>query len=140
MPDRPVLLYDGTCSFCAWTVQFVLRHERKRTLHFAALQSAYGSEALARHPELRGVDSMIWLAPAASGGPQRAVVRSEAALQVARYLGGPWRLASLARVVPRPLRDAAYDLVAQHRHRLFGLAERCVIPPPAEQSRFFDWG
>ena len=33
-----LLLYDGTCGFCAQSVQFVLRHDRKRrTLRFSSL-------------------------------------------------------------------------------------------------------
>ena len=79
---------------------------------------------------------MIWVEPAADSRPERVFVRSEAGLRVARYLGGPWRLAAVARLVPRVLRDAAYDLVARHRHRLTRDTDRCVIPPAAARERF----
>ena len=39
---RPVLLYDGTCGFCAESVQLVLRHDRRGALQFAALDSSFG--------------------------------------------------------------------------------------------------
>ena len=137
-PPDAVLLYDGTCGFCAGSVQFVLRHERpggERTLRFATLEGALGDEARRAHPELAGVDSVIWLEP----GTGRVLVRSEAALAVAAYLGGPWRvLAALGRLVPRRLRDAAYDLIARNRYRIAGRVEACPLPTPEQRGRFVD--
>ena len=137
---HPVLLYDGTCGFCAESVQLVLRHDRRRTLRFAALQGQFGEAVRARHPELRRIDSVVWVDPAASGKPGRVLVRSDAALQVARYLGGWWRLLEVGRLVPRPVRDAAYDLIARHRHTLSGGGPACLVPAPEERERFLDGG
>lgn len=134
--EAPVLLYDGTCSLCDRSVQFILRHERRHTLRFAALESPFGARVLARHPALHDVDSVVWFEPAMGG--EGVFVRSAAALRAARYLGGPWRLVALARAIPRPLRDWAYDLVARHRHWVFGRTERCVVPPAHVRSRFLD--
>ena len=131
-----VLLYDGTCGFCAASVQFVLRHERRRrTLRFATLDGTLGERARRAHPELAGVDSVIWLEG------ERVLVRSEAALAVAAYLGGPWRaLAALGRLVPRRLRDAAYDLIARNRYRIAGRVESCPVPTPDQRGRFVELG
>lgn len=131
----PVLLYDGACGFCGTAVRLALRHDRRGTLRFAALGSAWGRGVAARHPELEGTDSMVWLEPGGAGAPERVFVRSEAALRLAAYLGGAWRLLSAARAVPRAVRDAAYDLVARHRHRLPG-GGACVVPSAAERARF----
>lgn len=134
-----LLLYDGTCGFCARTVQFVLRHERRqRTLQFASLQSTTGREIRGRHPELSDVDSVIWYEPAANGNNERLLVRSEAALRVCQYLGGVWRGVSWLVVVPRPVRDGVYDFVARHRHRIAPGAQMCVLPSPEERGRFVD--
>jgi len=111
----------------------VLRHDRRRTLRFASLQGAFGNRVRASHPELDRVDSVVWV----EGG--RVLVRSDAALRVARYLGGWWRLALLARALPRPLRDAGYDLIARHRHRLGGDGPQCLVPDPAVRDRFLDF-
>jgi predicted DCC family thiol-disulfide oxidoreductase YuxK len=134
----PLLLYDGSCGFCAESVQFVLRHDRRRrTLRFASLQGAVGSEVRARHPELEGVDSVIWYE---SDSPRDVLlVRSSAVLRVLRYLGGAWRpLGWIGGVVPRPLRDLAYDFIARHRHRLVRGAPLCVIPAADQRDRFVD--
>src|SRR5437868_3583859 len=100
-----LLLFDGTCGFCAESVQFVLRHEaRNRSLTFASLQSATGARVRAAHPELDSVDSVVWYEPAANGRPETVLVRSSAVLHVLDYLGGLWRvLGAAGRIVPRVL-------------------------------------
>jgi predicted DCC family thiol-disulfide oxidoreductase YuxK len=131
----PVLLYDGACGLCAASVQFVLRHERRRGLRFAPLQGPFAAAVRDRHPELAGVDSMIWIESAVHG--ERIYVRSAAVLRVARYLGGAWRLAAAGWLLPQSWRDALYDTVARHRHELFA-PEQCYLPPADVRSRFLD--
>ena len=135
-----MLLYDGTCGFCAESVQLVLRHDRRRTLRFASLQGTFGSAIRERYPALNGVDSVVWVEPGTGGHDGRVLVRSDAALRVARYLGGWWHLARVARLLPRPIRDAGYDLIARHRHRLLGDGPHCLIPAPDVRHRFLDIG
>ena len=133
-----VLLYDGTCGLCASTVQWILGRDGRGTLRFAALESAYGAGVRERHGELAAIDSMVWVAPAAEGVPERVFVRSAAALRVARYLGGLWRLALVGALLPRPLRDAAYDFVARHRRHVPGARVTCLVPAPEVRARFLD--
>jgi predicted DCC family thiol-disulfide oxidoreductase YuxK len=135
-----VLLFDGTCGFCARSVQFVLDHERgARTLRFATLQGPLGDVARRDRPELAGVDSMVWYEPSAGGA--RVLVRSDAAIAVLRHLGGPWRwLAAAGRLVPRVVRDAAYDLVARNRYRIAGRGNACLLPTPEQRRRIVDLG
>lgn len=136
-----LLLYDGSCGFCARSVQFVLRHDsRRRTLRFAALDSAIGSDVRARHPAIEGVDSVVWVDPADTSEVQEVLVRSAAVLRVLKYLGGIWRvLAVVAAIVPRSLADAVYDFIARHRHKLTRGNPACLVPTPEQRSRFIDW-
>jgi predicted DCC family thiol-disulfide oxidoreductase YuxK len=128
--DRPVLLYDGLCGFCDGTVQFILRHDRRGTMQFATLQGELGQRVLSGTRELQGVDSLVMLEG------DRVHVKSEAALRIAAYLGGAWRLALVLRLVPRALRDWGYDLFARHRYRFFGKHDSCPIPAPEVRARF----
>ena len=133
----PLLLYDGTCGFCANTVQFVLRHDtRAKTLRFASLQGPIGAAIRDEHPELAAADSVVWLETADDAKP---LVRSAAGLRVLSYLGGGWKaVAAIARVLPRGVRDWGYDLIARHRHRLTAEGQACVIPTAEERARFLD--
>jgi predicted DCC family thiol-disulfide oxidoreductase YuxK len=135
----PVLLYDGACGFCADSVRLVLRHDRQATLRFAPLQGSFGAALRARHPEIASVDSMLWVEPAnGSVAHERVFVRSAAALRVARYLGGRWRVFLLGHLVPPFLRDALYDFIARHRHRIGGNRDACLVVPPAARARFLE--
>jgi predicted DCC family thiol-disulfide oxidoreductase YuxK len=130
-----VLLYDGVCGLCNRSVQFVLEHDRRGSLRFAPLQSEYGKAAISRHPELKNIDSVVLL-EIESDGAERVHTRSAAALRIASYLGGIWKLSSIAYIIPAPLRDLLYDLVARYRYRLFGKYDQCMLPPPQVRSRF----
>ena len=130
-----VLLYDGECGFCDRTVKFAMRQDRQGALRFAPLQGAFAAAVRTRHPELAGVDSLVWVENAE--GAERIWIRSAGALRLGRYLGGIWRvLAFVAALVPAPLRDLAYDAFARRRYRWFGTSEACELPSLTERARF----
>lgn len=132
-----VLLYDGECGFCARSVQFVLKHElpaHRALVQFAPLQSEFGAYVRARHPETANVDSIVWF-ETLSNGRSQARVRSAAALAVGQHLGGGWRwFAAVGRLVPRPIRDALYDVIARKRSQL--APQACVLPTASQRHRF----
>ena len=132
-PTPPIILFDGVCNLCNRSVQMVLRHDRKARFRFASLQSPVGEK-------LRGelgidrekVDSVILVEDG------RWYQESDAALRIARGLGGPWKLLGAFRLIPRPLRDAAYRLIARNRYRWFGKRETCWLPTPELRGRFLE--
>ncbi len=63
---------------------------------------------------------------------------STAALLIARHLPAPWSWLSVLRIVPRPVRDAVYRLVARNRYRWFGRQEACMVPTAELAKRFLD--
>ncbi len=131
----PILLYDGSCGFCQASVQWVLRRDRQRTLRFAPLQGVVGTAIRARHPILANADSVVWVDDP-EGPTERVAIKSDAARAILGYLGGGWGLLRLFWIVPRPVRDGVYDLIARHRHRLPMGADACLLPGPEERARF----
>lgn len=134
----PILLYDGVCGLCNTSVRMILRHDARGTMRFAALQSGYGEAIKTRHPELRDVDSMVLVERVSDTGEERVFVRSNAALCIAAYLGGAWKVFLLFHLLPRVVRDVFYDGFARHRYRLFGRYDRCLLPAADVRSRFID--
>jgi predicted DCC family thiol-disulfide oxidoreductase YuxK len=131
-PER--LFYDGTCALCHGAVRFVLARDRDGSaFRFAPLDS--DAFRRAAPPEARAAlpDSLVVLT--ADG---TLLTRSDAVIRVLERLGPPWPLLGrLARVVPRPLRDLVYDLVARVRYRVFGREpEACPVIPKPQRSRF----
>jgi predicted DCC family thiol-disulfide oxidoreductase YuxK len=130
---RHLLLFDGVCHLCDHTVQWVLAHDRTGLVHFCPIQSETGRRLYSQHgldPEHPG--SMLLLTP---GG---ALEKSDAALELAALMGPPCSWLRLLRIIPRPLRDAVYDLVSRNRYRLFGRREACWLPRPEWRQRFLD--
>lgn len=112
--DDDVILYDGVCVFCSRWVRFVAMRDVNRRFRFTAIQSVYGSrlaQALGIDPRDPDTNAVI------HGGV--AFFKSDAALTVLSSLPG-WGWTRLLRVVPKPLRDAVYSLVARNRYRIFG--------------------
>lgn len=131
--EGPVLVFDGVCVLCSRWVRFVLRHDRRQRVRFAAMQSERGRALLAGH----GLDpddpsSLLLLQEG------RAFQDTEAILRLLSELGRGWRLAGLLRVVPRALRDALYRTVARNRYRWFGRTASCLLPPASARDRFLE--
>ena len=129
-----LLFYDGHCGLCHRTVLFVLRHDPQgRAFRFAPLQ---GETFQARVPAGRRAglpDSIVILTADGS-----LLVRSSASSHMLQRLGGGWSsLGNILALIPRPIRDAAYDFVARIRYRVFGRRDDlCPIMPPELRSRF----
>ena len=128
-----LLLFDGICHLCDGAVQFILPRDQQGRIHFCPIQSELGSRLYREH----GLDpttphTMLLLTP------QGACKESAAALEIARQLGWPWRLAGILVLIPRPVRDAAYRLVARNRYRWFGRHDSCMMPRPEWRGRFLE--
>ena len=129
----PIVLFDGVCNLCNGFVRFVVRRDEAGRVSFAPLESPVGRTLCARFGlSATDADSVVVIEDGT------AYRKSTAALRLARYLDGPWSLAARLRVVPRPLRDAIYDLVAASRYQVFGKKDRCPIPDPGTRERFLD--
>jgi predicted DCC family thiol-disulfide oxidoreductase YuxK len=134
---HPIVLYDGVCGLCNRLVQFLLRRDKRGRLRFASLQSDFAARVLTRHGiDPRDLDTLHVVVNYEQADEQ-VLDRSEAILRASNELGGPWRpAATIARVIPRPLRDLAYRFVARNRYRVFGKYETCMLPDPDQQHRF----
>ena len=125
-----MLVYDGDCGFCSRSVQFILRHERRRDLLFVPRESDLGKD-LRRRFHLEAVESMLWVCDG------EVAIESGAVLRAASYLGGFWAvLAAIGSVVPTPIRNWAYRWIARNRRRLSSAAGMCFVPSAEQRARF----
>ena len=132
--ESEYVFYDGHCGLCHRTVKFILKHDRSGSaFRFAPLQgetiqSRVSADRLASLP-----DSFVVLTRDGT-----LLMRSNASLYILQSLGGGWKtLAKVLGVVPRGLRDLAYDFVARIRYRVFGRRDDlCPIVPPDLRARF----
>ena len=127
---RSVILFDGVCSFCKRSVQFIIKRDPDHYLFFAALQSDAGKELRATYNLTSDMDSFLFI------DKGTCYDKSTAALQVAKHLKGVWKIAFLFIIVPKPIRDGVYDYFAKRRYEWFEKSERCKLPTLEERERF----
>jgi len=131
-PSDHIILYDGFCYLCSRAVQFVLQRDPVGHFCFTSLQSEAGKSILLNyHRSNLALDSVVLISKG------RVYTRSDAALLILRHLSGGWRLFSFFLIIPRPIRDLLYRLVARYRYRLFGKRVSCLIALPEWEGRFF---
>jgi predicted DCC family thiol-disulfide oxidoreductase YuxK len=131
-------LYDGVCGLCNKLVRFLLEHDRHAVFMLASLQSATGTALVKRFGGRPDELSTFYVVTDYRTAAARMLGRSDAALFVAGQLGWPWKAAAPLRMLPRAVRDGAYDLVARNRYRVFGRLDQCLVPPPESRHRFID--
>ncbi len=128
-----ILLFDGDCSVCNKSVQFVLKWNQEDNIEFASLQSEIGKSIL-QHFDLNFSD----LSTVVFIDKNQAFIQSDAALQVCNYLGSPIKYLNLLKVIPKAIRNFIYDLIAKNRHLIIRKKYKCIIPTMEMKRRFLD--
>jgi predicted DCC family thiol-disulfide oxidoreductase YuxK len=123
------IVFDGTCNFCNGSVRFISKRDRRKRFTFVPSQSPQGQELAARHGFTGPTPGSILLIVG-----NTCYSRSTASLQIARRMDGLWHVFFAFVVIPRPIRDGMYKWFAARRHRFFGKAERCELPPASSQK------
>lgn len=129
--QSPIIVFDGICVLCSGWVRFLLRHDQEKGYRFAAMQTDRGRGLLMRH----GLDPDDPVSFVLVEGDD-AWRDTDAIVRVVTSLGGVWRLARMLRLIPRPVRDAAYRWLARNRYRWFGRHDACVLAPAGYEDRF----
>ncbi len=134
LPEH-IVLYDGTCVLCHRGVRALMALDTHRRLHFAPLQGPtaralgvdWDDDAPPGSATFRYVDNT-------SGIP----VLHERMDGVAAQLDVIDRLPVLARairIIPRPIADGLYRIVAATRFALFGRYDGCRLPTRSERAQ-----
>lgn len=126
------IFYDGTCGLCHRSVRFVLAEDLRGTaFRFSPLGSELFLGEIGDRPDLP--DSVIVLT-----ADRKVLLKSDAFIRILVRLGGLWRVGgTLFALIPRRVRDVAYDFVARIRYRIFGRAkDACPLLPPDLRARF----
>jgi predicted DCC family thiol-disulfide oxidoreductase YuxK len=130
--DDDVILYDGVCIFCSRWIRLVAARDDAKRFRFTQIQSAYGTrlaQTFGIDPDDPDTNAVI------HGGV--AYFKSDAALTVLSHLPG-WGWTRVFLAVPKPLRNAVYNLVAKNRCRIFGKYDACFVPDADIRERVLE--
>ena len=127
----PVILFDGVCNLCNSSVLFIIKRDPKAKFKFASLQSEFGKSHLEKFGlPVTELNSVLLIKDG------KLFQKSNAALEIAKQLGGGWPVFYVFKLVPAFLRDGFYNWIARNRYRWFGKKDACMIPTPELKSRF----
>lgn len=133
--EHPILLFDGACSLCDSLAQFVVERDEGATFRLASLQSSVGQALLEEHGlPTDDFDTFVLIEDGT------AYTKSEGALRASRHLDGLYPVLRSFLVVPRPVRNWGYDVVADNRYSWFGKKDACLLPSGNVEERFLDDG
>lgn len=130
--NKKIILFDGVCNLCDKSVQLILKNDKNDVFRFVALQSELG-EKIIKHIGIdrNKTDSIILYLPG-----NAYYYKSQAALKIAKDMGGIYNFLSLFTYLPIALTDSVYDYIAKNRYKWYGKKDQCMIPSKEILNKF----
>ena len=128
---KPIILFDGICKLCNASVQFIIKHDKKKCFLFASLQSDAAVKLLLQD-NIKKIDleSIVLI------DDNRIYRKSTAVLRIVRKLDGLWPILFVFIIIPKSIRDMIYEFIAKHRYQWFGTMKTCSWEPKENKNRF----
>jgi len=126
-----IVIFDGVCVLCESSVRFIIKRDKAGLFKFASAQSEAGKQ-LQSELGINIVNSQTMILVK----DDKAYFRSDAVLEMAKSLDGPWKALIVFKVIPRCLRDPIYNSIAKRRYRWFSKRDTCMIPDDSIRQRF----
>jgi len=125
---KMIILFDGVCNMCVWSIQFIISRDTKDLFRFASMQSIEGEKMLQKYS--LGINSIILI--------QNGVVKnkSSAVLHILYHLNTIWKFLIIFYIIPYPIRDLLYAMIAKTRYIIFGKRDKCMVPDDSINSKF----
>lgn len=129
--ESVIVLFDGMCNMCVRSVQFIIKRDNKDVFRFASIQSVIGQELIKRYSiDIKKNDSILVIKD------EHIRYRSSAALYILVYLKTIWKILLVFYLIPAPIRDALYNLIAKKRYFWFGKKNKCMVPDSSISAKF----
>lgn len=128
---KNILFFDSYCNLCNGLINFLIKHDTQKSIHFAGLNGLTAKKLL-QADFLASNNSVLFFYK------NKLYKKSTAAILAVSLLGFPWKLCLVLLVFPRFLRDPFYDFVAQNRYAWFGKRDTCRLATEKEREQFLD--
>ena len=130
---KSIIFFDGVCNLCNSSVNFIIKHDKKKQFLFASLQSDAAKEILLQYNSKKiNLDSIVLL----DNG--KLFEKSTAALRISKHLNNGLFLLYIFIIIPTFIRDYLYDYIAKNRYKWYGKKDSCMIPTKDLKSRFLE--
>lgn len=124
--NTPIVLYDGPCTLCNKSVQWLYKRDKSGRFKFGAIQGSWAKEHVPE--EFRKIDSVLFF------DGENWKTKSGALLGIAYNLPWPWRMLTVFWIIPKFIRDFMYMNCSGRRYLVFGKGYCAMVP----KDRFLD--
>lgn len=129
-----VIIFDGICKLCNASVHFIIAKDHKNVFKFAHTQSETAKKIFATNNlSTEKIDTIILV----KNGT--LLTKSDALLNITKEFKNAWLYLMFLKIIPRPISNYCYTLIAHNRYKWFGKKDRCMIPTPQLSNKFLDW-
>ncbi len=131
--NNQIILFDGVCNLCNGFVKFIIKRDPKAKFKFASLQSEIGQSLLYKFGlPTDDFHSFVYIKG------DKYFIKSSAALNVLKDMGGIWNLFFAFIIIPKFIRNFFYDIISKTRYQLFGKRNSCMVPSSEIKQRFLE--
>ena len=120
---RDILLLDGECGLCHRLAIFMDQRLNKNhtVITYKTIKSKDGMDLIKTFPQFQQNLDTVYLYRKG-----RSYIRSAAAIRCLLYLKWYWKIwFYILWVIPYPIRDTMYKIIARYRHKIFEKPELC---------------
>jgi len=128
---KKIIVFDGLCNFCNGAVNFIIKRDPTSLFSFTPIQGKLAQQLLKEHRINQYNNDTLYLITS-----DKVYTFSDAALEICKDLSGAWYLFRVFKIIPSPLRDLFYKLLARYRYKLHGRRTNCRIPDENIKNRF----
>jgi len=131
--NKIVILFDGICNLCVYSVQFIINRDSEDIFRFASIQSKIGQKFIEKYSiDITKNDSIILINDA------KVNYRSTAFLSIVTQFKGFWKITFIFYLIPTFIRDILYNFIAKRRYSLFGKKNQCIVPNSNIKKKFYE--
>ena len=122
--ERDILLLDGDCGLCNKLAIFLDKRLGKgKDIAYRAILSHEGQELITTFPQKQQDADTVYLL---RNG--KSYIRSAAGIRCLLYMKWYYRMwFPILWIIPFPLRDIVYRIIAKYRHKIFKKPETCLF-------------
>ncbi len=122
--ERDVLLLDGDCGLCHRLAIFIDKRKHSNAdIAFRPIESEEGQDLISSFSEKQQRADTVYIV---RNG--KTFIRSGAGIRVLLYMKWYWRMwYPFVWLVPLPIRDVIYMIIAKNRHRIFERPNVCTF-------------
>ena len=125
----PIVFIDDDCIFCNFWGNYITNNDKSNSIYISIPSSDLFKEAMEKHSNLPNPEETIILYY-----KEEIFTKSNAVIKIALIMKSWYACLAIAYIIPRIIRDKAYDIIAKRRKSI--LKDECIINDLRKKEKF----